>query len=97
MTSPRRAWLRTFADEGTLSDLRRAAEACMSEVEDDEDRPQACGHREVDLMTPVEFVDWLERELRRSSSSGHSKLAKEHMSRAKVAGPDRQLRMVAAG
>lgn len=53
-------WIATFADPATLSDLRAAASSCMGELCDCE--PEECEHREQ-LMTPIEFFQWVEREV----------------------------------
>ena len=63
MTNLSRDWLATFADPAVRSDLRAAARSCMDYVDEDPDEPEPCGHRQVDLMTPMEFVDWVEREV----------------------------------
>lgn len=55
-----RLWIATFADPATLSDLRAAASSCMGELCDCE--PEECEHREQ-LMTPIEFFQWVEREV----------------------------------
>ena len=67
---PRR-WLKTFAERSVLLDAYRAARSCMAEVDDDPDRAVMCGHRAVDMMTPLEFVEWIEMEVRRAGR-GHA-------------------------
>lgn len=95
MIDSRKCWTEVLDDEDTLAALRRAARACMADVAEDEDPPKLCGHREVDLMTPVEFVEWLERALHARQEAGHTTLARSHMREAKVIrGP---LRMVGVG
>ena len=44
-----------------LSDLYRAARSCMAAV--CEEDPEWCGHT-MNRMTPLEFVQWIEVELR---------------------------------
>lgn len=60
MTQGRREWLSTFADPAVLSDARAAAESCMREI--CQHKPEECDCR-ANLMTPTEFVDWLEAEI----------------------------------
>jgi hypothetical protein len=61
---PDRSWLRTFVDPDALRALLRAAKTCMAEADDCE--PEDCPHR-VNLMTPLEFAEWVEREVHRDA------------------------------
>lgn len=65
MTDLRQPWLEAFEDETVLESLRAAARACMAEVAEDPDLPGDCGHRQVDLMTPTEFFEWVELHVKR--------------------------------
>lgn len=52
-------WLDVLATPDVLDALREAARDCMRI---DDCRPEECQHR-WQLMTPLEFYDWLEQEL----------------------------------
>lgn len=66
MTENRRTWTTAFSSgAATAADVRRAAETCMRELCDD--APAECAHTEQ-LMTPLEFAEWLEREVVRLKS-----------------------------
>lgn len=54
-------WLDTFADRGVLLDAYRAARSCMSQICSDE--PDSCSCAE-NRFTPLEFVEWIEQQVR---------------------------------
>lgn len=90
MTAPRREWMATFADRSNLADLLAAARSCMTDA-CDRCEPEDCAHR-VNLMTPIEFAEWVEGEVRRSQREGETALTKEH----KEAGARRRWRSEAS-
>lgn len=59
--NPAAKWLETFADRGVLLDAYRAARSCMREICDDE--PDACSCAD-NRLTPLEFVEWIEQQVR---------------------------------
>lgn len=50
----------TFADAAVREALREAAVECMREICDDEPHDCECS---LNMYTPVEFFEWLEREV----------------------------------
>jgi hypothetical protein len=76
VSRPRREWMMAFAnDRGTLTDLYAASRSCMTDACDDE--PEDCGHA-VNQMTPLEFVQWVEEQIRLAQRGGESALTREH-------------------
>jgi hypothetical protein len=60
----RREWLCSLA--GCTDDILAAARACMRQLDDCE--PDDCEHPEQ-MMTPLEFAQWLEREVHRVATA----------------------------
>lgn len=56
-------WMRTFGDRSVLLDAYRAARSCMGSICDDP--PDDCRCDET-RITPLEFVEWMEAEIRRA-------------------------------
>lgn len=54
-----RDWTATLADPAVVSDLFAAARDCMRQVCTDDPAECSC---QANLMTPLEFVEWLESE-----------------------------------
>lgn len=64
-----------------LHALDTLARYCMRAVCADD--PDACDHP-VQLMTPLEWVGWIQTELHRVGPRGHTQAARDHMSAAKL-------------
>lgn len=60
MTQARREWIATFSDPAARSALRDAAVECMRQICDHDPDDCECS---LNMYTPVEFFDWLEREV----------------------------------
>lgn len=62
--TPRGNWLRAFLDDPVaLWAVRQAAEVCMRQVCDRHELGECdCAEQ---MMTPLEFVDWIELEVNR--------------------------------
>lgn len=94
-TRQRRSWLITLADREILSALLTASRDCMTDACDDE--PDDCSHA-VNRMTPLEFAEWVEGQVRRSEREGDSAMTREHKeagARRRWRAPARQLEAIA--
>lgn len=78
MSLERRPWLDTVTDPAMLSDLLAAASDCMAQICADDPAECSCaGNR----MTPIEFVEWLERERHIADRDGRSQFEPGHRPR----------------
>jgi len=79
MSIERRPWLATFADPVVLSDLFAAASDCMAQICADDPAECSCAGN---LMTPLEFVQWLEVERHNAERAGRSQFERGHRPRS---------------
>jgi hypothetical protein len=75
MMKRRGDWVATFSDEDAMKALVAAARSCMADACDD--APEDCDHK-VNLMTPLEFADWVERQVILASRRGEDARTREH-------------------
>lgn len=94
MTQQQRSWTARLGEPKTLSDLMRAARDCMRDA--CECVPADCEHPH-NRMTPLEFAEWIEREVHRAQQERAPLMVRQlHADRARERHDGPALRAVPA-